>query len=112
MSTFSLRRLAAMMLKETRQILRDPSTLLIAFALPPVLLFLFGYAVNLDTARTRIGVAMLDRSEAARSLTTAFQHSRSFDVTMADSVAPLKDALVAGTVRAIVVIPQDFGRQV
>ncbi len=112
MSAFAPRRLMAMMLKEARQILRDPSTLLIAFILPPILLFLFGYAVNLDTARTRIGLAALDRSEPARSLTTAFQQSRWFDVTAANSVAPLKDALVAGRVRGIVVIPQDFGRQV
>jgi hypothetical protein len=45
--TDSIRRLLAMMKKESFQILRDPSTLLVAFVLPPVLLFLFGYAVNL-----------------------------------------------------------------
>jgi len=112
MSGFSSRRLLAMMLKETRQILRDPSTLLIAFVLPPILLFLFGFAVNLDTARTRIGLAVLDRSEASGSLATAFQNSRWFEVTTSDSVGPLKAALVSGRVRGIVVIPQDFGRQV
>lgn len=112
MSGFSLRRLVAMMLKETHQILRDPSTLLIAFVLPPILLFLFGYAVNLDTARTKIGLAVLDSSEASRSLTTAFQNSRWFEVTTANSVAPLKATLVSGGVRGIIVIPQDFGRQV
>jgi ABC-2 type transport system permease protein len=112
MSEFSPRRLVAMMLKETHQILRDPSTLLIAFVLPPILLFLFGYAVNLDTARTKIGLAVLDSSEASRSLTNAFQNSRWFDVTTANSVAPLKSTLVSGRIRGIVVIPLDFGREV
>lgn len=112
MSEFSPRRLIAMMTKEMRQILRDPSTLLIAFVLPPILLFLFGYAVNLDTARTKIGLAVLDSSEPSRSLTTAFQRSRWFDTTTANAVAPLKEALVSGHVRAIIVIPVDFGRQV
>jgi ABC-2 type transport system permease protein len=112
MSGLSARRLFAMMVKETHQILRDPSTLLIAFVLPPILLFLFGYAVNLDTARTRIGLAVLDSSEASRSLSTAFQNSRWFKVATASSVAPLKAALVSGRIRAIVVLPQDFGRQV
>lgn len=107
-----LRRLAALSIKEARQILRDPSALLIAFVLPPALLFLFGFAINLDTARTRIGLAVLDGSEAARSLATTYQRSRWFDVTAANSVAPLKDALVAGTIRGIVVIPAEFGRQV
>lgn len=112
MNAAALRRLLAMSVKETRQILRDPSTLLIAFALPPLLLFLFGFAVNLDTARTRIGLVLLDRSEAAQSLSIAFQRSRWFNVTRAMSVAPLKDALVAGRIRAIVVIPLDFGREI
>jgi ABC-2 type transport system permease protein len=111
MSAFQPRRFAALLVKESLQIVRDPSTLLITLVLPPLLLFLFGYAVNLDTARTRIGVATLDRSEAAISLTDAFETSRWFDVRVSDSVTPLKADLVAGRIRAIVVVPQDFGRR-
>jgi hypothetical protein len=90
---------------------RDPSTLLIAFVLPLILLFLFGYAINLDTARTRMGLALLDRGAAAASLATAFENSRWFDIKVSDSVAPLKGDLIAGRVRGIVVIPQDFARR-
>ena len=100
MSLFNPRRFVAMLLKEALQILRDPSCLLIAFVLPPLLLFMFGYAVNLDTARTRIGLAMLDNSDAALSLESAFQSSRWFDVKASHSVGPLKIDLVAGRVRA------------
>jgi ABC-2 type transport system permease protein len=110
MRVFNSRRFVAMLSKESLQILRDPASLLIAFALPPFLLFLFGYAVNLDTARTRIGLAMLDNSDAALSLESAYRSSRWFDVQTSNSVAPLKTDLVAGRVRGIVVIPQDFGR--
>ena len=110
MNLFNPRRFVAMLIKESLQILRDPASLLIAFALPPFLLFLFGYAVNLDTARTRIGLAMLDNSDAALSLESAFRSSRWFDVQSGNSVAPFKVDLVAGRVRGIVVIPQDFGR--
>ena len=53
---FSPRRVAALVRKEGAQILRDPSTFLIAFVLPMILLFLFGYAVSLDSSRTRMGV--------------------------------------------------------
>jgi ABC-2 type transport system permease protein len=110
MSQFDFRRFRAMLIKETLQIVRDPSTLLIAFVLPVILLFLFGYAVNLDTATTRVGLAVLDRGEAASSLAEAYRHSRWFDVRTADSVAPLKADLIGGRIRGIVVIPQDFGR--
>ena len=48
----AVRRLVALLTKETLQVMRDPSTFLIAFVLPMILLFLFGYGVSLDTSRT------------------------------------------------------------
>ncbi len=109
---FDPRRFAAMLIKETLQIARDPSTFLIAFALPVLLLFLFGYGVNLDTARSRIALVQQDGSEAARSLAGAYQSSAWFDVVASGTVREQADALVAGRIRGIVVIPEDFGRQV
>ncbi len=112
MSTvFDPRRLGAMLRKETKQIVRDPSTLLIAFVLPLLLIFLFGYAVSLDTVRTRVGVALEAQSAPALGLAQAYQNSRWFDVIMARSVAPLKPLLVSVRIRAIIVIPSDFCRR-
>ena len=102
----------AMLLKESLQILRDPSTFLIAFVLPLIMLFLFGYAVSLDPARTRIGLARLQDSGApALSLGSAFERSRWFDVTGRRDVETLKRDLTAGRIRGFVVIPQDFSRR-
>lgn len=106
----SARRYLALFTKETRQILRDPSTALIAFVLPLILLFLFGYAVNLDTPRTRIGIDRRDTSEAAASLAHDFASSRWFDVVDTNPVTTLSHELVAGRIRGIVVIPDGFGR--
>ena len=110
MTAFSARRLAALTRKEIIQIRRDPSTLLIAFVMPMILLFLFGYGVSLDTARTRIGLALEDDSAAAVGLAQSYQASRWFDVTVDRAVPPLRAKLVSGAIRAIVVIPQGFGR--
>lgn len=107
----SPRRLRAMLIKESLQILRDPSTMLIAFVLPVILLLIFGYALNLDTGRTRIGLALQDGGEAAASLAGDFRRSPWFNVVQAGDVPHLKDALVDGTLRGIVVIPQDFSRK-
>ncbi|MHA6718048.1 ABC transporter permease [Sphingomonas sp. RS6] len=109
---FSPRRVTALVTKETAQIARDPSTFLIAFVLPMILLFLFGYAVSLDTTRTRIALVMQDSSAPALRLAQAFQHSSYFDVTMARAIQPVRDQMVEGKVRAIIVIPADFGRGV
>lgn len=106
------RRFAAMLVKESLQIMRDPSTFLIAFVLPLLLLFLFGYGVNLDTARSRIGLSVQDDSEAAHSLALSYQNSPWFDVVETGAVRQLSPELVAGRIRGIVVIPNGFGRQV
>ena len=109
-AAFDPRRMRAMLGKEFTQIARDPSTLLIAFVLPVLLIFLFGYGVNLDTARTTIALSRQDDGEAARSLAGAFEQSRWFDVKKTGAIGPLKDALVADEVRGIIVIPDGFSR--
>ncbi len=76
------RRLRAMMVKEFAQIMRDPSTFLIALAMPLLLLFLFGYAVSLDTAGTRVALVMEDSSAPALELAQSYRNSPYFDVEM------------------------------
>jgi ABC-2 type transport system permease protein len=107
---FDPRRLAALIRKEGAQVVRDPSAILIAFVLPLILLFMFGYAVSLDTSRTRIALVLEDDSEPAMSLAAAFVHSPQFRVTLGRSLRDVRNRMIDGRVRAVVVIPQDFGR--
>jgi ABC-2 type transport system permease protein len=107
-----LRRLRALVVKEFIQVARDPSTFIIAFVLPPFLLFLFGYSVSLDASRVRVALVMEDSSAQAQGLATAFARSAYFDVTPARSVAQVREALVADGERGIIVIPQGFGEGV
>lgn len=102
------RRLAALMAKEGRQIVRDPSSILIAFVLPLILLFLFGYGVSLDTTRTRIGLVVEAPSPSARDLASAFQASRYFDARLGTDRREFAAALVGGTIGGIVVVPATF----
>jgi ABC-2 type transport system permease protein len=106
------RRLRALIVKELAQIVRDPSTFLIALVLPLILLFLFGYAVSLDTSKTRIALVVEDSSASALRLAQSYAASPYFEVAPSRSVQAARDAMVAGEARAIVVIPQDFGAQV
>lgn len=109
---FDLRRLRALVVKEFIQVARDPSTFIIAFVVPPFLLFLFGYSVSLDAARVRVALVMEDSSAEAQGLATAFARSAYFDVTPARSVQAVRGALVADEQRGIIVIPQGFGEGV
>lgn len=102
------RRFAALVRKESYQIVRDPSSILIAFVLPMILLFLFGYGVSLDTTQTRVGVVIEEEAPLTRDLAAGFQASRYFKVTVGRDRREFEEDLVLGRVRGIVVIPAGF----
>src|SRR5690606_15058875 len=105
---FDPRRLVALVRKESLQALRDPSTLLIAFVLPVVLLFLFAYGVSLDIRKVRVGVVVESPSASAQQLAAAFAATRFLEVTFANDRREVGDKVVSGELRGFVVIPQDF----
>lgn len=103
-----LRRFAALVRKESAQVVRDPSSLLIAFVLPVMLLFLFGYALSLDTQTTRIGLVVEEASPITSDLASAFRASRYFDVAEGRDRRDFENDLILGNVHGIVVIPSNF----
>ncbi len=103
-----LRRIRALITKEFVQVVRDPSSLLIAFVLPTILLFLFGFGVSLDAKRIRIGLALEDNGEEAASLAASFKASPYFDVRINRDARSLEEDLLAGRSRGMVVIADNF----
>ena len=110
-ASVSFRRLRALCRKETWQILRDPSSNLIAFVLPVVMLFIFGYGINLDSTAVRIGLVLEDKSPEAQRFAESLYGSRYFTVSTAETRAQLEQALTAGRVRGFVVVPVDFAEK-
>ncbi len=103
-------RLRALVRKEFLQVLRDPSSIAIAFLMPVVLLLLFGYGVSLDADRVPLAVVAEQPSADTASFASAFQGSHYFEpaffFTMHDGV----EALRKGQVDAIVHLRADFAR--
>lgn len=108
---FSVARLAALVRKESLQVVRDPSAILIAFALPVLLLFLFAYAVSLDVRGVRLGVVLESDASEAQSLAAAFDATPYFEIIPARDRREVVPKLVASKIRGFVVIPQDFERR-
>lgn len=102
------RRLRALIRKETYQIIRDPSTILISVFLPILLLFLYGYGVSLDLNHLRIGLVLEDSSKDAQSLAQSFLDSRYFDVKVVRDRRELIHDIEKGDIRGFVVIPSYF----
>lgn len=53
--------LLALIKKEIKQILRDPSSIIIAFVLPLISILIYMYGINLDSVRVTMGVKMMIR---------------------------------------------------
>ena len=106
-----MRRLRAVVVKELRQVRRDPFSLLMLIALPAFMLVLYGFALNFDVRHVRLAVQDLDRSSAGRELIASFTHSTYFDLVATPGAGEDLDALVERRVaRAVLVIPVGYGR--
>ena len=102
------RRLWGLVRKETVQIIRDPSSIAIAFVLPIILLFLFGYGVSLDANDVKLGVVVEAPTPQTQSFVNSLSNSEFFDVTRYRHRTPAEDALVAGRIKGVVVLRADF----
>ena len=92
--TASRMRLIGMIRKESLQILRDPSSIAIAFVMPVVLLLLFGYGVSLDARHIPLAMVVEQPDTNTASLVGAFQHSEYFDPQAFDSIQAAQQAFV------------------
>ena len=72
------RRIYVVVCKELIQIKRDPIALMLLFMLPGFLLFIFGFAINLDIRKIPLAVLDYDRTENSRSLVDRFVTSGYF----------------------------------
>ena len=109
--SFSFKRLCALCRKEAFQIARDPSSLLIAFVIPVVLLVIFGYGINFDSAALRVGLVLEDQSADARHFAQAFEGSPFIEATVSNNREDLIEKMQAGKLRGIVVVPVNFSRK-
>jgi len=99
------------MAKELRQVRRDPISLLMLIAFPALMLVLYGFALNFDVRHVRLAVQDRDRSPRSRDLVASFTHSTYFDLVATPAPGEDLERLVeTGAARAILVIPEQFGR--
>ena len=100
-----------MVRKELLQILRDPSSIAIAFILPLVLLFLFGYGVSLDAKHVPIALVAERPDANTADLMGAFAHSEYFAPVRFPTIQEAERALETQEVDGIVWLRNDFTRR-
>ena len=105
----NFRRTKAMARKELLHIVRDPRSLIMALAVPMMLLLLFSYALSLDVDRIPAIVYDQDGSPQSRELAARFTGSRYFNVVaQARDYKDVERAIDLGDCIVAVVFPPDF----
>ncbi len=101
----------ALIKKEYYQIVRDPSSILIAFVLPLILILIYMYGINMDVIKTDIGIVNENRTSRTEILEASFQNNKYINLqhfsTREEAYRELNDSHIGG----VVIIPQDFERK-
>jgi ABC-2 type transport system permease protein len=105
-----LRRIRALTLKETRQVLRDPSSIAIGIVFPLMMILLFGYGLSLDVNKVSVAVVDEDVSSDSAALIGTFRLSPYFKVTVSHSMAEANKMLLDRSADGVLRIPSDFTR--
>ena len=104
-------RLQGLVRKEALQILRDPSSLAIAFALPLILLLIFGYGVSLDAKDVPVALVVEAPSAETADFTGSFEQSPYFEAVYAANMQEAEQAMRRGNVNGIVWLRGNFSRE-
>ncbi|HTX23665.1 MAG TPA: ABC transporter permease [Steroidobacteraceae bacterium] len=104
----SVRRVRALIKKEARQMVRDPSSIAIGVVLPLILIVLFGFGLSLDVRNVPIAIVVEQPSGDAAGLYEAFRLSPYFQPQLLQSMPPALQLLRSGRVNGILDVAGDF----
>ena len=106
-----MQRLLYLIQKEFRQIRRVRAYFFLIFVMPFVQLLLLGFAITVDVKNLPLAVVDQDHSSASRRMIESFSKTELFDYKgQVSSASKAVELLDNNTVRAVVIIPPHFER--
>jgi len=105
----SIRKMWAVLVKESRHIWRDPATLVLLLLAPVLLMIIMSYALVADIREVPIAVLDFSQSQTSRQLLATLANSQ--DVVINRTVAGYTEAerlFDRNQIKALVVIPPEF----
>lgn len=103
-----MRILLALIKKEIKQILCDPSSIIIAFVLPLISILIYMYGINLDSVKVTMGIKNDDPNPEVSTLVKSFGHSKYVNSIYFDNVKDIETAILRSKIKGAVIIPNDF----
>ena len=105
------RRIRALIIKETLQVVRDPSSFLVAFVLTALMLFLFGFGISFDATRIKVGLVIEDPTPETTWFLASLQNTPFFEVQQSSDRRAFIDDLAAGRINGIITLAGNFAQR-
>jgi ABC-2 type transport system permease protein len=105
------RSLKPVVVKEFRQIRRDPTSLGMLLVLPTALIIFVGYALDFDVRHVRLVILDRSRTAESRAVTEHFRHTDLFEYRgEVNSMGEIDRVFLLGEARIALVFPPEFAR--
>lgn len=101
-------RMSGLARKEVKQIVRDPSAIMIAFLMPLILLIVNGFGINFDAYHTKVAVVIAAPEETVRGMLEAMAASPYLAPIRMPDAKTAEQAVIRGDVRGMLVVREDF----
>ncbi len=106
--TISLARLWALVKKEVRQIVRDPSSIALGVVLPLILILLFGFGLSLDVKNVPIAIVAGPQTPEVSGIYASFKLSPYFSPRLMRNEPDAERLLMSDKIDGFLRIPDDF----
>jgi len=110
-----MKRIKAIIIKEFFHILRDPKSLTIVFAMPVIMIFIYGYAISFDINRVNTAILDYSNSELSKQLVKKFFNNKYYFLNplplnseKTRAIEQAEEMLKSGSIKQYIIIPQDF----
>lgn len=103
-----MKQLTALIKKEILQIVRDPSTIIIAFILPLIAMLIYMYGISLDAVHVNIGIKNDNPTAETAALVDTFDKNQYITTVIFDTEQQIVTAVTKGEIHGAVTIPNDF----
>ena len=98
----------ALIKKEFLQIKRDISSILIAFVLPLIILFLYQFGVNIDTLKIRLGIKNDDKDPKISTLINSFNKNKFIKTKYFNSKEEMYKEIKNSKLKGGIILPNNF----
>lgn len=110
-----MKRIKAVITKEFLHIRRDPRSLLVVFALPMLMVFVYGYALSFDLERIDTIFIDYSRSEISQQLIKKFTNNSYYSIAEPDvligskgNMSLVEQMLRQGSIKQYIILPVDM----